>query len=143
MVKMKSKYVPEFVPGQIIVCFRSKFNNGDFASSFGKGLGYEFLGNYVSNDMYAYKVPEGSELKVLKRFRQYSEFVDWASRLDKKFEDRANDRDTLENMVLDLDDHIEASDEEYNIHLDKIIKYAKSLKYVIGKTAKTDDKKSS
>jgi hypothetical protein len=124
-------YTPEYVPGEIVVCFKSDFNNHYFASSFGEGLGYEFLGDYVTSDMYAYKVPVGSELEAIKRFRKYKELVDWTDRLDAKFEQRSNDLDSLVLMVQNLDDAIEASDKRYNKELDKIIKYIESLKYNI------------
>jgi hypothetical protein len=127
---MAERYKPEYAKGQIIVCFKN--NNYDMGPALGKHLGYELMKDETKNqpsEVFIYKTMEGKELEAQKKFSKYTEFVEWAMRIDIKAERREENLETLVSKAGDLRDECsEFPDSKYNANLNKLIDYIKSIK---------------
>jgi hypothetical protein len=122
------EYVPEYAPGEILVCFSKPVCAG-FADIFGDLLGIAFKEEWPHGDnVFCYTTRIGSEESVMRQFLGYSEIVEWAERRDVKLENRS---DYLSNMIFDLknlkDDIPELSDEDYKKRLNEITILIKNL----------------
>lgn len=119
-------YVPEYVPGKIIVKFYDSIPK-DFEEEFGKKLGYAY-DSKLSDCLSVFTVPIGEEQNAMDLFSKYSEhFVEFTSLYDQKLAYRQNAISELEGLVIELYDATE-SDDKFNADLNNIIDYIKNLK---------------
>lgn len=114
-------YTPKYAKGQIVVSFKRNVSC-DFAIEFGKGLGYNLSREDSENgETYVFFTPIGMEKLAIEKFRQYSEFVDWADLRDVKIERRWSGLEKAIGKIQNLIDDAEISDKEYTERLNEIV----------------------
>ena len=128
---MQDKYTPEYAKGEILVLFKNNNTSSEFASEFGKRIGYTLsTETYDHGDYYIYKTAIGKEKEAITHFKnnKYSKFVESACLRDNKRETRWSTLEELISMITELNDNIELPDTIYSQKIKEIINYLKKFK---------------
>ncbi|MEA3514552.1 MAG: hypothetical protein U9R34_03690 [Nanoarchaeota archaeon] len=125
-----NKNKQDYTFSEILVGFRQQIDcNDSFAEKFGKGLGYDLVGDWKYGDnVYIYQVPKDAETEACERFRFKKEFVEWAETKDVKIEKRWESLEEAIDKLDSLHNDAEINDKKYAERLDIIIEYIKSIK---------------
>ena len=124
------KYRPEYVPGEIIVCFKRDYQDPAFVSLFAKGMGDYKLKDSdeerhpLSEDgVFIFEIKPCDEERAIKDFERKKAYVDWARRRDLENERRLKAIDDLEGVLNEVSDELgdvlERSASRWNRVLDK------------------------
>ncbi len=84
----REKYFPLYSSGEILVHFKESVGD-DFATTFGKFLGYTMITPWEhGDDVFVYKTEVHQEDEAIKTFLEKTEFIDGAYRRDMRLEGR-------------------------------------------------------
>jgi hypothetical protein len=115
---MVKKYKPEYATGKIWVRFKREFDSEHFTKPFIESYGYSLLDLDESLGYSAIQVPEGQEKNAIRKLSRQKKFIEWAERMDLKYEQRIKNLDSFLEEVTEFRDELGSqSDQGYEMGL--------------------------